>query len=236
MRACFAYCTFECNTIPLQLEVQFMKRNFGVLIADVIHSSRRGSLSALLAARLRGASAAHLRAGRIRVAYAITAGDEFQVVPASIGMIPELIFDLRRRMQPLGLRIGIGIGGIQGTIKEPVNRLVGEGFSRARRAIEDVKNGEVHRFPALTAFRTGRPAFDRVANLVYGLSDTLYLGVTPAQRRTIEAYIATGSVKRAARRLRLDKSTVSRNLKRGGYWQLAEAAATMREFFGAEWS
>lgn len=81
-----------------------MKSTYCVLIADVIHASRRGGLGAVLAQRLRAASAAHLRGKRIRVPYAITAGDEFQVVPWSIEMIPELILDLRRRMRPLELR------------------------------------------------------------------------------------------------------------------------------------
>src|ERR1700741_3951843 len=85
-----------------------------VLIADVIHSSRRERLSALLAAGLRRANRVHLREKRIRVPYAVTAGDEFQTVVASIEMVPALILDLRRRMRPLALRIGIGIGEIQG--------------------------------------------------------------------------------------------------------------------------
>jgi hypothetical protein len=212
-----------------------MKSTYCVLIADVIHSSRRGGLGAVLAQRLLAASAVHLRGKRIRVPYAITAGDEFQVVPWSIEMIPELILDLRRRMRPLELRMGVGIGGIRGKIQAPVNRLMGEAFSRARSAIEDVKNGETHRYAALTAFRSGRPGFDRIANLVYGLNDTLFLNVTPTQRRTQDAYFAAGSVGGAAKRLRLNMSTVSRNLKRGSTWQFAEVAATMKEFIREEW-
>ena len=212
-----------------------MKPPYSVLIADVIHSSRRGSLSDVLAERLAQASKAHLREGRIQVPYAITAGDEFQVVPSSIAVIPELILDLRRRMRPLGLRVGIGIGAIHGSVKAPVNRLVGEAFSRARGAIEDVKQGALHRYPALTAFRSARSAFDRMANLVYGLNDTLFLSVTRTQWRTLDAYLAAGNVDRAAKRLRLNISTVSRNLKRGHYWQLAEVAVTMKEWFRTEW-
>src|SRR6201987_3411699 len=104
----------------------------GVLIADVIHSSRRKHLSALLAEGLRRANRVHLKTKRIRVPYAVTAGDEFQTVVTSIEMVPELIFDLRRRMRPLDLRVGIGIGTIQGRVRAPVNRLVGDGFANTR--------------------------------------------------------------------------------------------------------
>jgi hypothetical protein len=202
-----------------------------VLIADVVHSSRRANLRSLLAARLRRASSAHLREKRIRIPYAVTAGDEFQGVPASLEMIPELILDLRRRMRPLGLRIGVGIGEIQGRVKEPVNRLMGEAFSKARAAIEDVKSKAIHEYPALTAFRSSNESFDRMANLVYGLNDTLVLDMTEEQWRALNAYVGSGTVGGAARKLGLSASTLSRNLKRSYFRQLAETADTMRIFF-----
>lgn len=213
-----------------------MKVQQCVLIADVIHSSRQGKLRDVLEKRLREATRMHRREKRIRVPYAVTAGDEFQVVPTAIELIPELILDLRRRLRPLGLRIGIGIGGIQGTVKAPVNRLVGEAFARARRAMEEVKGGTLHKYPALTAFCSSRESFDRVVNLVYGLNDTLFLTITETQWRALEAYARHGSVDRTARALRLNRSTVSRNLKRGHYWQLGEVVAAMKDYFREEWS
>jgi len=206
-----------------------------VLIADVVQSRSRGRLRPILEARLREASAAHRRAKIIRLPYAVTAGDEFQCLPASPGVIPELIFDLRRRMRPLSLRIGIGIGAIEGRIQPPVNRLTGEAFTRARQAIDAVKQGTLHRYRVLTAFRTPQESFDRLANLVYGLTDTLLLRVTETQWRTMGAYREKRRVDRAAKRLRLDSSTASRSLKRAHYWQLAETAAVMRSLLQAEW-
>jgi len=217
------------------LEHENVKSLGSVIIADVIHSSRKGRLRDLLGEKLEAASRAHGRAKLIRAPYAVTAGDEFQVVPASIEVIPELIFDLRRRMQPLGLRIGVGIGSIDGPIRKPVNRLLGEAFARARRAIDEVKNGAIHKYPSLTGFRTPRETFDRVVNLVYGLNDTLLRNMTDTQWRTQEAYAQKQSVDGAARALRLNISTASRNLRRGHYWQLAEVASTMKAFFRSTW-
>src|SRR6201987_6295526 len=116
-----------------------MKSVQGVLIADVVHSSRRKHLSALLAEGLRRANRVHLKKKRIRVPYAVTAGDEFQTVVTSIEMVPHLIFDLRRRMRPLDLRIGIGIGTIQGRGRAPGNRLPGGAVAKAPQAIAGVK-------------------------------------------------------------------------------------------------
>ena len=69
-----------------------MRSMQGVLIADVIHSSRRKHLSALLADGLRRANRVHLQKKRIRVPYAVTAGDEFQTVVASIEMVSGIDF------------------------------------------------------------------------------------------------------------------------------------------------
>ncbi len=212
-----------------------MKHLSSVLIADVIHSRREPRLRALLGERLARATKAHLREKRIRVPYSVTAGDEFQVVPFRIDAIPELILDLRRRLRPFSLRIGVGIGDIRGPIRTPVNRLGGGAFVFARRAIEEVKRGSLHRYRTLTAFRSARKSFDRIANLVYGLNDTLLLDVTDAQWRTMNVYFTKGRVDRTARSLHLDISTASRSLKRGGYWQLAEVAGTMKAILQDEW-
>ena len=74
---------------------------WAVIVADVVGSSRTRGLRSVLGARLRLVTSAHLREGRIRLPYAVTAGDEFQTVASDLRQIPELIFDLRRRMQRL---------------------------------------------------------------------------------------------------------------------------------------
>jgi DNA-binding MarR family transcriptional regulator len=54
-------------------------------------------------------------------------------------------------------------------------------------------------------------------------------GLTPAESGTILSRPRLGQ---AARRLQLDTSTVSRNLKRGYYWQLAETVRVAGSFIG----
>jgi hypothetical protein len=205
--------------------MQTENRVYGVLVADVVQSRSYSHLRSSLNEKLRIASTAQLDDKLIRVPYAITAGDEFQTMAPRIDSIPKLILDLRRRLQPLQLRIGIGIGTIQGTIRPPVNRIAGQAFESARTAINDIK--ETRKYPTLTAFRSQNPEFDEVANLVYGLHDTLLLRITLKQWETIATYLTKDRVDYTAKALSIDISTASRNLKRGYFWQIEHTAGVM---------
>jgi len=136
--------------------------------------------------------------------------------------IPAVILDLRRALRPLSLRIGVGLGRISERIQPPVNRLGGEAFQRARGAIENIKTGSLFKFDVLTAFESHSAGFNSTINLIYGLHDTLVLKITEKQWGTIEEFLDTPTLEQTAKRLKLDPSTVSRNLKRGYYWQLSE--------------
>ena len=106
---------------------------YAVVIADVLASSVRKNVRALLGEKLAAASEKHLRQKLIRLPYAVTAGDEFQTVTGELPSLPALLLDLRATLWPLPLRVGIGIGEIADRIQPPVNRLTGEAFQFARR-------------------------------------------------------------------------------------------------------
>lgn len=204
------------------------KSRYAVLLADVVASGRQKRLRGILGNRLRLASLAHRKKGWILLPYAVTAGDEFQAVVPHPARLPEIILDLRRRLRPLNLRLAAGAGAIPGPLRAPVNRLQGEAFVRARAAMEELKSGRLHKFPAFTAFRTGKPILDETVNLIYGLNDTLLRAATRKQWQAMEIHFQKQSVKLAARALRLDESTVSRRLSRGHYWQIVETAPTVK--------
>lgn len=203
-------------------------RRYAVILADVVASGARKRLPALLRARLREATRIHRRSKLILLPYAVTAGDEFETITGNISKISDLLLDLRIRMQPISLRIGVGIGEVPGRIRPPVNQLEGVAFRRARAALDSLKRGRKGG-SALTAFRTPDEEFDRVANLIYRLQDTLVRKMTQKQWRTVSARLAHRSIQDTARALRLDASTVSRNLKRGFYPQLLAAATGIRD-------
>jgi hypothetical protein len=195
---------------------------YGVLIADVLESRARADIRSLLGRKLAAVSKRHLRRNLIQLPYSVTAGDEFQTVTRDLPSIPAVILDLRRALRPLSLRIGVGFGRISDRIQPPVNRLGGEAFQRARRAIENIKTSSLFKFDVLTAFESRNAGFNSGVNLIYGLHDTLVLKITEKQWETIEEFLDTPTLEQTAKRLKLDASTVSRNLKRGYYWQLSE--------------
>jgi SatD family (SatD) len=208
---------------------------YAVLIADVVGSRTRRDLRALLGQRLELASRAHLRAKFIRLPYAITAGDEFQTIVRSYDRLPELIFDLRARLWPLRLRVGIGMGRVPGRLQAPVNRMGGEAFQRARAALEGIKKKAGNKVRVLTAFETKDAVFDSTANLIYALQDTLLRKITEKQWETILVFRQKRRLQAAAQALRLDASTVSRNLKRGYFWQVEETLAGMKILIEDRW-
>ena len=203
-----------------------------VIVADVVGSSRTRGLRSVLGVRLRLVTSAHLREGRIRLPYAVTAGDEFQTLACDLRQIPELIFDLRRQMRPLQLRIGVGIGRIPGPLRGPVNQLGGQAFEFARLAISQAKEGRPHSGKA-TRFHSENKEFDLVANLIYNLHDALVGRLSGKQWRTVDAYLAKGRVDFAARSLRINASTASRNLSRSHLWQTLEMMESMKKIIGS---
>src|SRR5580765_545881 len=138
--------------------MQPKNRTYGVLVADVVESRSHSRLRSALNEKLRIASIAQLNDKLIRFPYAVTAGDEFQTIAPAVHSIPRLILDLRKRLQPLQLRIGIGIGAIQEPLRPPVNRIAGQAFEFARAAINQIK--ETRKYPTLTAFRSDNCELD----------------------------------------------------------------------------
>lgn len=203
---------------------------YAVLIADVTASSARKNLRAQLAKKLAAASEKHLKQKLIRFPYTITAGDEFQTITVQLSSVPALLLDLRAALQPLPLRIGVGIGEVADRLQPPVNRLTGPAFQFARRGIDNVKAGSLFKFKTMTAFASDNERFDETINLMYGLHDTLVSQITTKQWEAIRQFLDQPALEQTARRLKLDISTVSRNLKRGYYWQLSETGKAAGAF------
>jgi SatD family protein len=203
-------------------------RRWGVIVCDVVGSSRTQDVRSVLSAKLRIATIAHLGEKRIRLPYAVTAGDEFQTVANDLHEIPGLLFDLRRRMRPLQLRVGIGIGLISGHLRPPVNQLSGQAFEFARIAIEEAKEGRGHSGKN-TRFHSQNEQLDLVANLIYSLHDALAGNLSEKQWETVDAYLAKGRVDLAARALKINASTASRNLRRSHFWQSLETIDVMKK-------
>jgi hypothetical protein len=87
----------------------------------------------------------------------------------------------------------------------------------------------------LTRFISSDAVFDSTANLIYALQDTLLQKITEKQWETIAVFRRKRRLEAAARELRLDASTVSRNLKRGYFWQVEQTTEGMRRLIEDRW-
>src|SRR5438309_2525088 len=111
---------------------------YGVLIADVLESRARADIRGLLGRKLAAVSKRHLRKKLIQLPYSVTAGDEFQTITRDLPSVAAVIEDLRVALRLLSLRIGVGLGGVAGRIRRPVNHLGGDAFHCAGHASDSV--------------------------------------------------------------------------------------------------
>ena len=84
-----------------------------------------------------------------------------------------------------------------------------------------------------TSFVTGNETFDLIANTVYHLHDTLLESISTKQWQTIKVHMETNRQDLTAKKLRLNESTVSRNLRRGFWWQIQETRQAMEQVIEA---
>jgi hypothetical protein len=113
-------------------------------------------------------------------------------------------------------------------LRPPVNQLGGQAFEFARAAIEEAKEGR----PGVeirTRFRSENEQFDLVVNLIYSLHDALTGNLSEKQWKTVDAYLAKKRVDLAAKALRINASTASRNLRRSHLRQSLDTIETVKK-------
>ncbi len=203
------------------------QREAAVLLVDVVGSSSLPDFVAGRDRRLRELADRHQ--GLIAAAYAVTAWDEFQTVLWDWQHLPILLLDIREVFAPWEVYIAVGCGPVSGWRSDrPINEtLSGEGFSRARQAMDELKTGQGEKYRRLSRFQTGDDEQDALLNLVYGLHDTLVQQTTERQWETIGAARAGAIQEEVARQLAVQPSTVTRNLKRGHFWQMKETLSVV---------
>jgi SatD family (SatD) len=205
-------------------------RTYAVVTADIVESRKIEAFRKHRDQKLRPASKIHLGENLIVSNYAVTAWDEFQGILTRPSHVPRVIFDLRRLFQPMQLRIAVGIGRVSEPRKAPTNVFSGgEAFERAREAADQMKKDKGAKLRHRTRFASAEELFDQVVNTIYDLHDSLIQSTTPRQWDTINVLRATGAQELTAKKLKLYRSTISRNLRRGFYWQMEETQQTAKD-------
>jgi len=207
--------------------VQSKVPDYAVITCDIVGSRQIEEFRRKRDQTLGRISRLHVEKKWILSEYAITAWDEFEGILSRPAHVPAVIVDLRRYFHPLDLWIGIGMGEVTEPHRKPVNVFAGgEAFERAREAMNTLKS-KSSKTGVLTSFLTGNEMFDLIGNTVYQLHDSLFESISTKQWETINVLMETSAQDRAARKLRLNKSTVSRNLRRAFWWQIQETQRAM---------
>jgi len=207
--------------------MQTKASDYAVITCDIVGSRQIEEFRRKRDQTLGRISKLHVEKKWILSEYAITAWDEFEGILSRPAHVPAAIVDLRRHFHPLELWIGIGMGEVTEPHRKPVNVFAGgEAFERAREAMNRLKSKR-SKTGVLTSFITGNEMFDLIGNTVYQLHDSLFESISTRQWETINVLMETSAQDRAARKLRLNKSTVSRNLRRAFWWQIQETQRAM---------
>jgi len=204
-------------------------RQGAVLLVDVADSSSVADFREGRDRQIGRLNRLHRDKGWIAADYTVTAWDEFQSVSWQFERLPHILLDVRQIFAPWEVYIAVGCGSVLGwTSPRPINEaLSGEGFERARAAMDALKSSKGDKYRRLSRFLTGDEERDSLLNLIYGLHDSLVQQVTERQWETIGAALLLGNQEDVAGKLGVQPSTVTRNLKRGHYWQMRETASVV---------
>jgi exonuclease VII large subunit len=202
-------------------------KTYAVITCDIVGSRHIEEFRRKRDQKLHHISKLHVAKKWILSEYAITAWDEFEGILSRPTNVPAVILDLRRHFHPFELWMGIGVGQVSEPYRKPVNVYAGgEAFERAREAMNRLK-AKRSKTGILTSFVTGNETFDLISNTVYHLHDTLLQNISTKQWQTINVHMETSRQDLTAKKLRLNESTVSRNLRRGFWWQIQETRQAM---------
>lgn len=207
-----------------------------VLLVDVVGSTTMANFGAGRDRRIGELTASHRARQWIAADYTVTAWDEFQSVLWQAEIIPPILLDIRRVFAPWEVYIAVGVGAVTGwQTQKPINEaLSGAGFERAREAMDALKSTKGDKYRRLTGFRSDDRDRDRLLDLIYGLHDSLLQQITARQWETISAALELDNQEEVAERLQVQPSTVTRNLKRGHFWQLKDTVETVSALLAAD--
>lgn len=208
---------------------------FAVLTADIMRSRDIQDFPTERDRKLDPLAKSQVKRHLIFSKYAVTAWDEFQGVLSDLVNIPEVVLEIRRFFYPMHLRIGIGIGEVSNPVKQPVNVFAGGlAFERARQAIKSL-DAERSTLARSTLIVSDNDEFDYIVNTIYHLNDTLLDQMTRKQWETMNIRLSAKSQDSTAHTLGLDKSSVSRRLKRGSYGQIVSARDVIKVIIAHYW-
>lgn len=212
------------------------RKNVAVLTADIIHSThysprRRRQIDQVLRKSFNEVIRKHPKAVHTRLAFRITAGDEFQCVFLDVPKTLEILTYLRALAATSGVkpiitfRASIGVGEISVSGKSNPYEEDGQAFVRSRRGLEELSK----RRQSLTKIVTGQPELDRLANVVLILLDRLQENWTVPQWEAVKWSLLGFTREQISKKLKVAHQNVTKRLTAAGWRQFKEASEFLSE-------
>lgn len=213
------------------------EHHVAVLTADIIHSTHysrleRQRLNRALLKAFDRVVRRYPKAVHTKLAFRITAGDEFQCVFSEIAKSFDILTYLRATLATSGLepvvriRASIGIGEISVTGGSSSYEEDGEAFVRSRRGLEQLEKSKHNRF---TKILTNQPDLDSTADVVLTFLDYLQQGWTVPQWEAVGWGLLDLTREEIAKKLKVRHQNVSKRLSAAGWHQFRIGAAFLQE-------
>ena len=216
---------------------QRAKRIVSVVTADIIHSTRydsnsRRRINTILKRSFADLIRKYPNSIHTRLAFRITAGDEFQFVVTNVPQSFDLLTYLRasvamsNKIRPtITFRAAIGVGGI--TLSRGSNSYEkdGEAFVRARKGLEELDR----RRQRLTKIVTGNPDTDPIGDLTLLFMDRLQNSWTVPQWEAVKWSLLGFKREEIAGKLKVAHQNVTKRLTAAGWQEFLAGSQFLRE-------
>ena len=192
---------------------------FVVLTGDIVASGRVRDREGLLE---RLVEAMGFLTGRLSPwvlsPFRVVRGDEFQGLLSALFPVPMALLELKVRLRPFRVRVGVGQGELSTRVMEDVSLMDGEAFRRAAEALRIAKAERRE-----VVFRTGMGQVDEVAGMLYPLMEALWGRWRDELWRRFGLLLEGRGLKEIAREVGVSYQAVHRDFQRGGVMRVLEA-------------
>lgn len=159
--------------------------------------------------------------------FVVTIGDEFQGVLKDLSQSYEIIDAVQEMFYPVKLRFGVGQGRITTQVKKTAIGMDGPVFHNARNAVEKAKNQNKS-----IVFQVQPKQRDIALNSIALAISGLKQSWTERQFEAVKFYKKYGIQAKAAKAMRIDRTTLTKMLKAAKWELIAELEKQTNELCG----
>lgn len=216
------------------MSIDFPNNTYIAIIGDIIASKKlsdRSEVQKKLNIVLRDINTKYKN--DIYSNFTITLGDEFQGLLCTGKSIMPILFEIERRVYPIKIRIGVGIGDITTDINRDISiGADGPGYYNARKAINCLKEDEKRKQtnPADIRFEIleGYDELTMLLNTTLTLMTVIKEVWTERQREIIWDMLEhQDNQVEVAKRIGITQPTVQKSLSKGKYYAYKDAYDTI---------